>query len=229
MNTKWYNREMEKLRKVSLNGKKEYGKSDALQPLLWTLNNNPSVKEGVCLEFGVYKGKSTRCIAKHVPHLYGFDSFVGFPNDGRDDWQYDFNVNGKLPKVPKNVTLIDGFFEDTLPPFMNKLDGDITFMHIDCDIYSSTQTVLKNTEDRLADGCIVAFDELLHYTGFENNEYKALVECMKRKNFRIEWLCTLDKVLDWNTYTKVRKTYKNMGQYRRHKYHSRVVIRLWRK
>lgn len=224
---KFYEKQVKRLRKVSLKGKKRSKHHRRFETLVWTLNRySEEINSGICLEFGVYVGKSANIIADYVPFLYGFDSFTGFPDDGRDDWQYDFNLNGKLPKVPNNVKLIDGFFEDTLPPFMNKLDGEITFMHIDCDLYSSTQTVLKNTEDRLADGCIIVFDELINYHGFENNEWKAFVECLERKRFRIEWLCTYNKVMDWAIYKKLGKF--STIDAKRKGYCARASVRIWK-
>lgn len=149
-------------------------------------------RPGLCLEFGVYKGGSITACAKRFPDrtFYGFDSFEGFPADGRTDWQQDFSVE-KLPAVPKNVKLIKGWFTETLPPFLKQQPGDIAFINIDCDIYSSTKDVftILHEHDRLKPGMIISFDELINYRGFLVNEMLALFEMLEVTGFGMEWLC----------------------------------------
>ena len=56
---------------------------------------------------------------------------------------------GNLPPVRGNVRLTKGFFENTLPGFVAQHPGaKIALLHIDCDLYSSTVTILKNVGDR---------------------------------------------------------------------------------
>jgi hypothetical protein len=47
---------------------------------------------------------------------------------------------------------------------------------VDCDIYSSTKTVLDLTVSRLLPGAVVVFDEFFNYKGYEQHEYKAFFE-----------------------------------------------------
>src|SRR5205807_1325585 len=88
--------------------------------------------------------------------FYGFDSFFGLP----EAWTMGaakgaFTLQGKLPPVRKNVELIVGYFETTLAPFVARhTGGSIAFMHIDCDLYSSTKIVLFSMRDLMADGTI---------------------------------------------------------------------------
>lgn len=67
---------------------------------------------GLVLEFGVFRGKSINTAARLLPKrlIFGFDSFEGFPVDGRPDWQKSFRVEA-LPTVPQNVSLIKGWFD----------------------------------------------------------------------------------------------------------------------
>ena len=53
-------------------------------------------------------------------------------------------------------------------------------MHVDCDIYSSTKTVLELTIPRLAPGAVIVFDEFFNYKGYELHEYKAFFEAAER-------------------------------------------------
>lgn len=83
---------------------------------------------------------------------------------------------GKKPEVRPNVTLIDSWFDETLPAFLAAHVEPIAFLHVDCDIYSSTKTVLELTGSRLAPGAVVVFDEFFNYKGYEQHEYKAFFE-----------------------------------------------------
>ena len=146
-------------------------------------------EDGVILEFGVYKGSTTRHLAKLHPkrRIYGFDSFKGFPNDGRRDWRMKFELE-KAPKVPSNVTLVEGYFEDTIPEFAKSLSEPIAMVHIDCDLFSSTQTVLDHLAPHLGPGHILVFDELIHYARFAMNEVMALYLFLQNQNLDFEWV-----------------------------------------
>ena len=189
--------------------------------------------DGLFAEFGVFKGITINVIAKHYPKadIYGFDSFEGFPDDGRGDWQHDFSVQGKLPDVPDNVTLIKGFFEDTLKDFAAQHAGQsFSFLHVDCDIYSSTKTIFKELGHMIQPGCIVVFDELLHYKGFEDNEIKAFHEFLVESKREFEWVCIRNKVMEFEDYAKLTPeeltNYQTMKQWRAMGYEQEVAVRI---
>ena len=69
-------------------------------------------------------------------------------------------------------------FADTLPKAQL---GVLDFVHIDCDIYSSTKTVFEHIEVR--DGTIILFDEYWGYEDYRNHERKAFMET----GYNIEW------------------------------------------
>lgn len=145
------------------------------------------IKEGSVLEFGVYKGTSLKRLQKFVGErsLYGFDSFLGLP----DDWFGDlglfrergyFNLDGKKPPQVEELEqsgaiIIPGMFNDTIPKWLEYHDDDIALIHVDCDVYSSTRDVLFGLNNRITAGCIVVFDEILGI-GSEENEWKAFCE-----------------------------------------------------
>jgi hypothetical protein len=138
------------------------------------------IEDGLFLEFGVYKGDSINRLAGLKPevHWHGFDSFVGLP----EAWTLGarrgaFSVAGRLPPVRDNVTLIKGFFEDTLAPFAAAYRGEkVAFLHVDCDLYSATRTIFQYLGDMLQPGAIVLFDEFINYPGWQDGEYKAFME-----------------------------------------------------
>jgi len=126
-------------------------------------------KNDLWLEFGVASGGTINYISKNTTNIvYGFDSFEGLPEKWRDDFDKGvFSRGGNLPKVNKNVVLIKGLFDKTLAEFMNThKKKKITFMHIDCDLYSSTKTIFNLVKNNLDKNCIIVFDELINYPGY---------------------------------------------------------------
>ncbi|MCT7369447.1 TylF/MycF family methyltransferase [Mycolicibacterium llatzerense] len=127
---------------------------------------------GIALEFGVGRGESTRIIAAHVP-VIGFDSWLGLP----ENWRPGF-PKGMFAAMPPtdiaNASFVDGWYEDTLP---DALDGvrNVGVVHIDCDLYSSTATVLAALGEQhiLKLGVFVVFDEWHNYDGCEQHEQRA--------------------------------------------------------
>lgn len=147
---------------------------------------------GFYLEFGVYTGGTIRYMAKKKPQVifHGFDSFEGLPEDwyGMPLVKNSFSVKGRLPKVPPNVILHKGWFSETLPKWCREHPGPIAFMHIDCDLYSSTVGILENLVKRLQVGTVVLFDEYFNYPNWENHEYKAWKEFTVRYGIEYEYI-----------------------------------------
>ena len=137
--------------------------------------NNP----GLFLEFGVAGGASINYIAANTEStVHGFDSFQGLPENWRPGVGSGAfrKPSGWLPEVSANVELHIGWFEDTLPDFLAKHDENVAFLHIDCDLYSSTKTVLSLLSDRLKPGSVIVFDEYFSYIGWEKHEHAAFEE-----------------------------------------------------
>jgi hypothetical protein len=150
---------------------------DRLDLLRFALSRAPAT--GLVLEFGVEKGASITCLGNATCRpVHGFDSFEGLPEDwqGTAETQGKFTLAGKLPQVPSNVTLHKGWFDATLPEFLNRNPEPAAFIHIDCDIYSSTHTVLTLLESRIGPGTVIVFDEYFNYHGWRQHEYKAFQE-----------------------------------------------------
>jgi hypothetical protein len=133
---------------------------------------------GVFMEFGVYKAETINYIAKKThERVYGFDSFEGLPEFWRDGFpKGTFSVES-LPQVEKNVVLVKGWFEDSLARFLDENEiRTIAYLHIDCDLYSSTKTIFDNLKDKIVPGTIIVFDEYFNFPGWENDEFKAFQE-----------------------------------------------------
>lgn len=117
------------------------------------------------LEFGVYRGESIskiKSMSNENDIIYGFDSFEGLP----ENWNNTvcekgfFSTDGEIPNV-EGVKFIKGWFSDTLPEIKQNI-GDISVLHIDCDLYSSTKTVLWELNDKIKPSTIICFDEWIY-------------------------------------------------------------------
>jgi hypothetical protein len=144
---------------------------------------------GLYLEFGVFWGTSINHVAAQIPELiYGFDSFEGLPEDWRDGLPQGYFRVPNLPEVRPNVRLIKGWFKDTLPMFLKGEPGNVAFLHVDCDLYSSTKTVLDLLTSRIVSGTVIVFDEYFNYPGWREDEFKAFHEFCQEGERRYEYL-----------------------------------------
>ena len=147
-----------------------------------------SLVEGCAVECGVFKGESIRVLAEQLPgrQVFGFDSFQGLPKPWVKSRQNTYGVEvfkvDELPEVPSNVTLVPGWFSDTLGEWLAQADQGIALLNVDCDLYESTMTVLTQLESGLLPGTVVLFDELCDwnetqgYPKWRDGEWKALLE-----------------------------------------------------
>jgi len=132
---------------------------------------------GLHLEFGVFKGESINYLAGLTKErIYGFDSFEGLPEFWRDGLDRSHFKVDQLPKVAPNVQLIKGWFNETLPGFLAQHPDKVAFLHVDCDLYSSTKTIFDLLDTRLVSGTIILFDEYFNYPGWREGEFKAFHE-----------------------------------------------------
>lgn len=147
---------------------------------------------GHFLEFGVYRGGTISYIARMRPDvtIHGFDSFEGLPDKWRG-YILDkgaFDLRGKLPRVPRNVRLHRGWFDETLPKWTIANQGPVSFIHIDCDLYSSTKTVFEHLSPRIVEGTVIVFDEYFGYPNWEQHEIKAFKELVVDRKLSYEYL-----------------------------------------
>lgn len=125
---------------------------------------NPNYK--VILEFGVSVGTSINFLLETFPDdykIYGFDSFYGLPEDWIDkEWDMgrkgSFTTNGCVPNIP-GVIFYKGLFEETVPQYVKEHTDPIGLIHVDCDLYSSTKTLLEGITPYIVKDTIISFDE----------------------------------------------------------------------
>ena len=131
-------------------------------------------------EFGCHGGRTFSAAYhaakrnRHDARLWAFDSFQGLPapKDGFDEhrWWKEGKMSTSLDEfhavcaaegVPRDrYETVPGFYEDSLEA-MAPGDGptDIALAYVDCDLYSSTCSVLRFLAPRLKHGMILAFDD----------------------------------------------------------------------
>ena len=96
-----------------------------------------------------------------------------------------------MPSVNQNVNLYKGWFKDSIPEYLKdhkKQLEDILFLHIDCDIYSSTKTIFNLLGHKIVKGTIIVFDEYFAYHGWEKHEFAAFQEFINKNNLNYEYL-----------------------------------------
>lgn len=142
--------------------------------------------QGLVLEFGVATGGTLNFLASlmRLRKLYGFDSFRGLP----EPWA-NYQVGHFAcppPTVADNVELIEGLFADTLPPFLATHPGSAALLHIDCDLHTSTRTVLDALAPRIVPGTVIVLDE---YWIVPEHEFLAWQEFVAKNGRRYHYDC----------------------------------------
>jgi O-methyltransferase len=135
---------------------------------------------GDIAECGVYRGQSLVPMAIYLSQqkiaktIYGFDSFEGFADSivddlrfggTKDEWKQPGLFNDTSYKCVvakaktfglKNIVLVKGFFNKTLPAYSSHR---FSFVHLDCDAYDAYKECLNHFYPGLSAGAIISFDE----------------------------------------------------------------------
>lgn len=157
---------------------------------------------GSWMEFGVWQGatlngaadyRKTNCNSDpHSNFVYGFDTFTGLPEAwGEQRPSGEFSLGGRFPVVRDNVKLVQGLFNESLPPFIkshykSRNPVDITYLHIDCDLYAGAIDALTLLDKYIAPGCVLLFDDLINYPDYRDHEILALWEWLQATGRKLE-------------------------------------------
>ncbi len=130
---------------------------------------------GDYLEFGVYRGSSfmtTYDLARRhglsQMRFLAFDSFRGLPaGENWGEGMYSCSRQRFLKMVRKagadlrRVHAIEGFYEDSLTAEVKRELGiqRAAFVHLDCDLYSSTSQALAFLRGIVDEGTVLVFDD----------------------------------------------------------------------
>ena len=135
-------------------------------------------------------GTTLKIIADAVANdraVIGFDTFTGLPEAWRTGFPVGEFAQSEVPKVV-GAELIVGLFEDELPAFLARTEEQIAFLHVDCDLYSSTKTVLDLAGEHLAPDAVLVFDEFFNYPGWQLHEFRAWTEFIEQTGRTFEYL-----------------------------------------
>jgi len=161
--------------------------------LKWSVNK--ALNPGLFLEFGVWKGDSIKFLAECRPgkRFYGFDTFKGLPECWSEGYPKGHMKLDHVPYVPGDVTLIEGLFQDTLEPFLEEHSETVSFLHMDADLYSSTNYVLSTLADagRIVKGTIIEFDEVFYQDTAHtllDDEHRSYLKFMEDYDVSVKWL-----------------------------------------
>jgi len=145
---------------------------------------------GLVLEFGVATGRTLNHFARILSDktVYGFDSFEGLPEDWTSRMPKGFFARDKLPRVRKNCQLIQGWFNETLPGFIENHQEPVALLHVDSDLYSSAVTILNLLEQQLVAGTVIVFDEYMNYPGWQQDEFRAWQEFCDKYGVEYEYI-----------------------------------------
>lgn len=154
--------------------------------------------EGDYVEFGCWGGRTFAIAYEearrhgHPATLWAFDSFEGLPTQQTDADDHPVWLAGNLATseadflaicaakgIPRErFRVVPGYYEDSLPALgTSGAPIDIALAYIDCDLYSSTKTVLEFLLPRLKHGMIIAFDDYFCWSQSQiSGERKAQLE-----------------------------------------------------
>jgi len=142
---------------------------------------SPDQSFGDYLEFGVSRGTSLACMFHALEkeglsnlRLIGFDSFEGLPPEaaeaGDKNWEpgaYKSTLTATRRYLQsknvdeRRVTLIKGWFKDTLTPTTKETHNidKASLIMIDCDIYSASRDALLFSASAIKDHAVIFFDD----------------------------------------------------------------------
>jgi hypothetical protein len=151
--------------------------------------------EGLFAEFGVHAGDSINHIAAAVRErqitVYGFDSFEGLKENWKGTWYRagHFSLEGNLPQVLSNVSLVKGWFDETLPRFLaDHPNQPMSFIHLDADTFESTTLLLAHLADRIVKGTIIVLDEYLGFPNWQRGEFLAWHNFVEARGLKYRYL-----------------------------------------
>lgn len=150
------------------------------------------LSRGWIMEFGVATGRTLNHFARLLPNktVYGFDGFDGLPENWTSRMPQGFFARDTLPRVRNNCKLVIGWFDQTLPDFVQHRLGQapIALLHIDSDLYSSAVTVLNNLKNNIVPGTVIVFDEYINYPGWQQDEFRAWQEHCAKYGIKYQYI-----------------------------------------
>lgn len=173
------------------------------------------------VECGVAKGGCLAMIkfaSEKNNRIFGFDSFEGMPDITNEDigdynksnplsgfGKVGYNLSGGINSVyttfdklnldMNNVTLVKGFFKDTLQ-IQENIDniGEIAVLRLDGDWYESTKICLEKLYDKVIENGVIIIDDYGHFIGAKTatdefrKKYKILTPLIQTDYTEYYWI-----------------------------------------
>ena len=194
------------------------GAPDAIRKAFDLINQRDGMVNGDYYEFGLFRGHTFLHAYNHCKeyryakvNFYGFDSFKGLPPaegiDQTDNRFFEGQFSCSRQEVEasltnqgvylEEVTLVEGFYEDTLTDLLKATYQfkPASVVLFDCDYYSSTITALQWMDPFIVEGTVLLFDDWRAYgDNHELGQQKAFVEYIQsHPQFRSEALWDFEK------------------------------------
>jgi len=156
-----------------------------LENIAWVVKNFlRKGPQGLVFEFGVFEGESlcflvSSLLSFGLTHrVVGFDSFSGLPENAAFDsrrWAkgaFSSSYRNTYAQIAEHlgeatcgIRLVPGIYSDSLTKKtaarVGLPDFPLRFVHVDCDLYSSTTDVLQFLSPYFKVGTLLLFDEWL--------------------------------------------------------------------
>lgn len=166
--------------------------------------------DGDYAEFGCWTGKTFHMAYREsrrfekTCHLWAFDSFCGLPPQSLPEDQHPMWIEGHMNisideftevcrrnGIPTSeYSIVPGFYADTiggLGPPPARLPQNICLAYIDCDLYTSTRSVMDFLCTRMKHGMVLALDDYYNWSANATaGERQALLDVMASQHrFRL--------------------------------------------
>jgi hypothetical protein len=176
---------------------------------VYRVAGNPDLPAGAFVECGVGPGGCVAAMAYAggtKRKVWGFDSFEGMPpltsedeGDGQEwvgvkcSWRGLEDAQQTVDHFRlSNVTLVKGWFEDTLPPHRERI-GQIAVLRLDNDWYKSTRFCLHQLYDQVVVGGCIIIDDYHTFLGCR----KAVDEFRSERNISTPMVTTESNSEAW--------------------------------
>ena len=136
-------------------------------------------------EYGVWMGDSFKYLMQYFKKGYGFDTFLGLPEDWRSVPKGAYSSFGKVPNIDGGEFIV-GEFQNSLPEFFAKPRPLAGLINFDADLYASTFCALVNSKSIIDEKTVLIFDEFIINSGWEHDEFRALEEFCKANGLDYE-------------------------------------------
>ena len=88
----------------------------------------------------------------------------------------------------------------------------IRLINIDCDLYSSTNTVLNLLAKKIVPGSIIIFDEYLVNENWREDEFKSFQKAVKKYELEEHGRIS-ESMRNWEVYRKLQQSYSTFMEY----------------